>query len=56
VAAIVREAVDARLRSRITSTQEALDRLFASGDQNSSGQIDWDAEKDSFEWTEPNPA
>lgn len=49
VAAVIREAVDERLRTRKTSRQEALDRLFASGDKNPSGPIDWEAEKDSFE-------
>jgi hypothetical protein len=49
VAAIIREAVDARLRTRKTSKQEALDRLFASGDKHPSGPIDWEVEKDAFE-------
>ena len=50
VAAIIRDAVDKRLRTRKTSRQEALDRLFASGDKNpSKGPIDWEAETDSFE-------
>lgn len=50
VAAIVREAVDERLRTRKASRQDALDRLFASGDANpSKGVIDWEAEKDALE-------
>jgi hypothetical protein len=49
VAAIIRDAVDERLRTRKTSRQEALDRLFASGDEHPSGPIDWEAEKDSFD-------
>lgn len=50
VAAVIREAVDARLRARRTTQQEALDRLFASADTDPSlGPIDWEAEKDSFE-------
>ena len=49
VAAIIRDAVDARLRTRKTSKQEALERLFASGDKHPSGPIDWESEKDSFE-------
>lgn len=49
VAAIIRDAVDARLRIRKSSKQEALDRLFASGDKYPSGHIDWEAEKDFLE-------
>lgn len=50
VAAIIREAVDARLRARRTTQQEALERLFASGDRNPTlGPIDWDEEKEHFE-------
>ena len=50
VAAVIREAVDERLRTRKIGRQEALDRLFASGDKNpSTGPIDWEAEKESFE-------
>lgn len=49
VASIIRDAVDERLRTRKTTKQEALDRLFASGDKNPSGPIDWKAEKDSLE-------
>ncbi|MCU1440899.1 MAG: hypothetical protein JWP85_1896 [Rhodoglobus sp.] len=50
VAAIIREAVDERLRRRRSNQSEALARLFARADANPvSGQIDWEAEKDSFE-------
>lgn len=50
VAAIIREAVDEKLRMRRSSRGEALARLFASADSNPSlGPIDWNQEKDSFE-------
>jgi hypothetical protein len=50
VAAIIREAVDERLRARKSSRQEALARFLASGDAHPTpGPIDWDEEKDSFE-------
>jgi hypothetical protein len=50
VAAVIRDAVDARLRIRKTSKQEALARMFARADRlPSTGPIDWEAEKDSFE-------
>jgi len=50
VAAVIREAVGARLRARKTTQSEALDRLFASADTDSSlGPIEWEAEKDAFE-------
>jgi hypothetical protein len=50
VAAIIREAVDARLRVRRTTQLEALERLFARADSGPAlGPIDWEAEKDAFE-------
>lgn len=50
VAAVIREAVNDRLRAQKTNKQDALARLFASADQSpSSGAIDWDEEKESFE-------
>lgn len=50
VAAIIREAVDDRLRARRSTQQEALQRLFARADANpTAGPIDWDKEKDGFE-------
>lgn len=50
VAAIVREAVDERLRIGSTRRLRALDRLFARADRHPSpGPIDWEKEKDSFE-------
>ena len=50
VAAIIREAVEERLRMRRSSQSEALARLFASGDAHPSpGAIDWEQEKDSLE-------
>jgi hypothetical protein len=50
VAAIIRESVDERLRSRKTSRLEALERLFARADaQGDGGPIDWEEEKESFE-------
>lgn len=50
VAAIIREAVDARLRARRTTQQEALARLFARADANPTpGPIDWEVEKEAFE-------
>ena len=50
VAAIIREAVDARLRAKRSTQQEALARLFARADANpTSGPIDWEVEKEAFE-------
>ena len=50
VAAIIREAVDERLRTRRTSKQEALARLFARADELPGiGPINWEEEKESFE-------
>lgn len=50
VAAVIREAVDERLRARKVSATAALERLFASGDSNPTpGPIDWEEEKRSFE-------
>lgn len=50
VAAVIREAVDEKLRTRRSTQQEALARLFASADTDPSlGPINWEAEKDSFE-------
>lgn len=54
VAAVIREAVDERLRTRRSSRQEALARFLASGDAHPGpGAIDWDQEKDSFERESP---
>ena len=48
--AIIREAVDERLRTRRTSKQEALARLFARADELPGiGPINWEEEKESFE-------
>lgn len=50
VGSMIREAVDEQLRTRRTSQQEALARLFASADATPSyGPIDWEAEKNSFD-------
>ena len=50
VAAVIREAVAEQLSQSRTSAAEALARLFASADAHpTSGPIDWEAEKDSFE-------
>ena len=50
VAAVIREAVDDKLRTRRSTQQEALERLFASGDQNPTlGPVDWNEEKEAFE-------
>ena len=50
VAAVIREAVDEKLRTRRSTQQEALARLFASADTDPSlGPINWEAEKGSFE-------
>ena len=50
VAAIIREAVDERLRRQHSGRREALERFFASGDAYPSpGPIDWEEEKDAFE-------
>jgi hypothetical protein len=50
VAAVIRAAVDERLRSRRTDARAALARLFDSGDAHpTAGPIDWQAEKESFE-------
>ncbi|MBX3194229.1 MAG: hypothetical protein KF727_03895 [Microbacteriaceae bacterium] len=50
VAAVIREAVDERLRMRKSSRQEALARFLAIGDAHPTpGPINWDEEKDSFE-------
>lgn len=50
VAAVIREAVDERLRRRKSSQQEALARFLASGDAHPTpGPIDWNEEKDSFD-------
>lgn len=50
VGALIREAVGDRLDRRRRSSREALERLFASGDEApTKGPIDWDAEKDAFE-------
>ena len=48
--AIIREAVDERLRTRRTSKQEALARLFARADELPGiGPMNWEEEKESFE-------
>jgi hypothetical protein len=50
VAAVIREAVDERLRMRKSLQQEALARYLARGDAHPTpGPIDWEDEKDSFE-------
>ncbi|MHB1235841.1 MAG: ribbon-helix-helix protein, CopG family [Microbacteriaceae bacterium] len=55
VAAVIREAVDNRLKTRRFSKQEALSRLFARADELGArgpiarGPIDWEEEKESFE-------
>jgi predicted RNA-binding Zn ribbon-like protein len=53
VAAIIREAVDDKLRTRRSGQQEALARLFARADARpAGGPIDWEAEKNAFEQPE----
>ncbi|WP_152365680.1 hypothetical protein [Microlunatus speluncae] len=50
VAAVVREAVDERLRRGQRSKEEALARLLARAEAHpNQGPIDWDEEKESFE-------
>jgi hypothetical protein len=50
VAAVIRSAVDDRLRSRRTDARAALARLLESGDVHPTpGDIDWNSEKDAFE-------
>lgn len=50
VAALIREAVDARLSRPKLSRSEALRRLLDSAESKPSPDpIDWEAEKDSFE-------
>lgn len=50
VGSLIREAVDERLRTRRTSQQEALARLFARADAHPTpGPIDWEEEKDLME-------
>lgn len=50
VAAIIRESVDARLRSRTSNRQEALERMIARADARpDEAPIDWEAEKEGFE-------
>ncbi len=50
VGALIREAVDDRLRASTTSKQDALAQLLARADSVPAlGPIDWHAEKTSFE-------
>lgn len=54
VGAIVREAVGERLRVGTTEKQAALARLLARADSlPNAGPIDWQKEKDSFDWDLP---
>jgi hypothetical protein len=54
VGAIVREAVSDRLRASTTDKQAALARLLARADSPTSAPIDWEKEKDAFEWDLPS--
>lgn len=50
VAAVIREAVDERLRVTTSGKQAALARLLERADSTTSaGPIDWESEKESFE-------
>lgn len=50
VAALIREAVDDRLKRSHIGKAEAVRRLFARADANPTDEpIDWEAEKDAFE-------
>ncbi len=50
VSPLIREAVSEPLERGRRTRREALERLFASGDEApTKGPIDWEAEKDAFE-------
>lgn len=53
VGAIVREAVSDRLRVTTSDKQAALARLLARADALDSAPIDWQKEKEAFEWDLP---